>query len=285
MLIPMEKGLSILLKGRLLDLTRPRIMGILNITPDSFFEGSRVQSTDAAVSRVASMLKEGADIIDLGGFSSRPGALLPSEAEELNRLLPIVKELTNQFPEVTFSIDTMRAAVAERLLEMGVSMINDISGGDFDKNMIPFVAKNSVPYICMHMRGIPENMQQFAIYDDVVKEVFIWALNRKRKLIDFGVKDIIFDPGFGFSKNIEQNFKILRDLSAFRILECPILVGLSRKSMIYKTLKVNPEQALNGTTAVHMIALMNGANILRVHDVREAKEVVEIYLKSISVSD
>ena len=271
------QNLSINTKLGLLDFKEPRLMGILNITPDSFYSGSRFTDLDAAISKTAQMLEEGADIIDIGGFSSRPGSILPSIEDERRRLAPVVKELTLQFPHKIFSIDTMRMEIAETMLSLGVSIINDISGGDFDKEMIPFIAGNSVPYVCMHMQGTPYNMQQLAQYEDVVKDVFVWAMNKKKKLSAAGIKDVIIDPGFGFSKTVHHNYQLLNNLSVFRMTDCPVLVGISRKSMLYKVLEVSPEESLNATTAVHMVALMQGANILRVHDIKEAKEVVKIF--------
>jgi dihydropteroate synthase len=262
-------------KGNIIDLSSPKVMGILNITPDSFYEGSRYALNDA-VKTAGEMLSAGAAIIDIGGMSSRPGAQIPDAAEELSRVLPVVEALISTYPGMIISIDTMRASVASACLEVGASIINDISGGIFDSEIIEVAAQKNAPYIAMHMRGTPETMQQNTNYEDVVLELLKYFSERIHYYHSRGLYDVIIDPGIGFSKTIQQNFTIIKNLSAIRILKKPILIGVSRKSVIYKTLNLSPEDALNGTTVLHTIALMGGANILRVHDVKEATEAVRL---------
>jgi len=252
-------------------------MGIINVTPDSFYEGSRCDDADAVFRQTERMLKDGADIIDIGAQSTRPQATLLSMEEELSRLAGIVDVVTDKFPEAVFSIDTFYSKVAEICVAAGAAIINDVSGGQMDPNMIQAVAKLSVPYVCMHMRGTPQTMQQLNDYDDVTKSVIDYFIVKTDECNKAGINDVIIDPGFGFSKNISQNFQLLNNLDKLKMLDRPILVGLSRKSTIYKTLGVTAEQALNGTTVLNTVALMKGASILRVHDVKEAKECVTLY--------
>jgi dihydropteroate synthase len=266
--------------GRLLDLEIPRVMGILNITPDSFYSGSRYNTDDEILKAASNMLEEGADILDVGGYSSRPGAEDISEEEERNRVIRVIKLINREHPEAIISIDTFRAEIAqEAILECGASIINDISGGVADINMFSVVRSLNVPYIMMHMKGDPRTMQKNALYDDIVADILIWFGERIFKLRSAGVKDIIIDPGFGFGKTIEHNFELLRRLSDFSIAGLPVLVGISRKSMIWKTLDIDVEGALNGTTAINAIALYNGADILRVHDVKEAVQTIKLINK------
>ncbi|NOT75669.1 MAG: dihydropteroate synthase [Cyclobacteriaceae bacterium] len=251
-------------------------MGILNITPDSFYDGGKFADQNTILNQVRKMLEEGADFIDVGGYSSRPGAKNISVEEELGRVVPVIELITKNFPEAILSIDTFRSEVARKSIEAGASMINDISGGELDPKMFETVASLKVPYILMHMRGTPETMLTLTEYEDIIKEMVLYFQTKIRQLHLMGVKDIIIDPGFGFAKTIDQNFKILQHLNYFRILGQPILAGLSRKSMIWRTLETSSENALNGTTALNSIALVNGANILRVHDVKEAVECARL---------
>ena len=261
--------------GRLLDLEIPKVMGILNITPDSFYSGSRYNTDDEILKEATRMLEDGADILDVGGYSSRPGAKDISTEEESNRVLRVIKMISREFPKAIISVDTFRAEIArEAIVECGASIINDISGGDADINMFQVVRSLNVPYIMMHMKGDPRTMQNKPVYDDIVADILKWFGERIFKLKSAGVKDIIIDPGFGFGKTIEHNFELLRRLGDFSIAGLPVLVGISRKSMIWKTLNIDAEEALNGTTAINAIALLNGADILRVHDVKEAVQTV-----------
>ncbi len=264
-------------KGRLIDLTEPKVMGILNVTPDSFFDGGRYDFQDAAMKQVEKMLSEGAFFIDVGGMSSRPGAAVIDEKEELGRVLPVVEAISKNFPETIISIDTWRAGVAKACVEAGATIVNDISAGRLDESLLETVAKLEVPYILMHMQGTPQNMQANPDYDDVLLEVLDFFIQKVEKLREFGIKDIILDPGFGFGKTIEHNFTLLKNLHAFRILELPILAGLSRKSMIYKLLDIQPTEALPATEALHMVALQQGAKIIRAHDVKEAVHVIQLW--------
>ena len=267
-------------QGQLLDLARPRIMGILNITPDSFFDGGRYQTEKALLIQVEKMLSEGADIIDIGGMSSRPGAKLIPVDEELNRVLPAVKIILKEHPKTIISIDTVRGEVARQTIEAGAAMVNDISAGTIDPEMFKIVGAINCPYILMHIQGIPENMQKSINYDGhVVTSVLDFLIEKMGELRALNVKDIVIDPGFGFGKTIDHNYELLKNLSSFRILEVPILVGLSRKSMIHKLLDITAETALNGTTALHFAALENNAKILRVHDVLEARETLTLWEK------
>jgi len=255
-------------------------MGILNLTPDSFFDGGRYQTEKALLTQVEKMLSEGADIIDIGGMSSRPGAKLIPIEEELGRVLPAIKTILKEFSNCILSIDTVRSEVARQTIGVGASIINDISAGTIDEKMFETVGEINCPYILMHMKGIPENMQASTSYEgQVVTTVLDFLIEKMGQLRALEVKDIVIDPGFGFGKTIDQNFELLKNLASFRILEVPILVGLSRKSMIHKLLKIKPEAALNGTTALHFAALENKAKILRVHDVLEAKQTLQLWEK------
>jgi dihydropteroate synthase len=264
-------------KGTLLDLSVPKVMGILNVTPDSFFDGGKFTEEKQIIRRVKKMLDEGADIVDVGAVSTRPGAKDVSEKEELKRLIPTIQILLKKFPDAIISVDTVRSTVARKAVEAGASIINDVSGGSCDKKMFATAGELKVPYVLMHMQGTPQTMQKNPVYKNVVKELIIYFAKKIAQLKDCGVLDVIIDPGFGFGKTVEHNFDILRNLSLFKMLDCPILAGISRKSMINKVLRTSPAHALNGTTALNTVALMNGANILRVHDVKEAKETVQLY--------
>lgn len=263
-------------KGTLIDLSTPKVMGIVNVTPDSFFDGGKLTNSDEIVGQVEKMLHDGATFIDLGGYSSKPGAEFVSETEELNRVIPIVKLLVEKFPDILLSIDTFRSEVAKQAVENGAVIINDISAGLLDENMLETVAKLQVPYIMMHMKGTPKTMQSLANYDDLLKEINFYFSERVAKARSFGLNDIVIDPGFGFAKTIEHNYELLQNLELLQFHDLPILAGISRKSMIYRTLDSKPEDALNGTTFLHAFCLQKGANILRVHDVKEAVECVKL---------
>ena len=273
----MFKG-TININGQLLDLSTPKVMGIVNLTPDSFFEGSRAQTDVQVAERVRQLLSEGADMLDVGAYSSRPGAdNLPVE-EEMRRLREGLSALRKEAPDAIVSVDTFRADVAKMCIEeYGVSIINDIAGGELDSNMFATIARAHVPYIIMHMQGTPQNMQQAPHYEDVLKEVMLHLADKVKTLQDMKVNDIILDPGFGFGKTQAHNFELLAHLNEFDIFQLPLLVGVSRKSMVYKTLEITPAEALNGTTVLHTIALSKGANILRVHDVKEAVETIRLW--------
>ena len=251
-------------------------MGILNLTPDSFFDGGRYRDEKMILEKTGQMLKDGATFIDIGAYSSRPGAVHVPVDEELQRIVPIVDLILKEFPQALLSIDTFRAKVANDCLEMGAAMINDISAGKMDVDMLPTVANHRVPYIMMHMKGSPQTMQQETSYDDLMKDILFYFSERVAAARALKINDIIIDPGFGFAKTTEQNYELLHKLDLFQILELPILAGLSRKSMIYKVLGTNAQGALNGTTALNMVALNRGANILRVHDVKEAVECIKL---------
>ncbi|MEZ4853996.1 dihydropteroate synthase [Flavobacterium sp.] len=266
-------------KGNLIDLSTPKVMGILNCTPDSFYDGGMYKSELAILAQVEKMLVEGATFIDIGAYSSRPGAAFVSEEEELNRLLPVVDLILREFSSVLLSIDTFRSKVAKKAIENGATIINDISAGMLDDKMLKTVAQLKVPYVMMHMRGTPKTMQLLTNYDDVIKEMLYYFSERISQAKSFGINDIIIDPGFGFAKTIAQNYEVLQKMNYFTSLELPILVGVSRKSMIYKVLENSPENALNGTTVLNTVALQNGASILRVHDVKEAVECVKLVKK------
>ena len=255
---------------------KPLVMGILNLTPDSFFDGNRYNTEDDAVKRVAQMLEEGANVIDMGAFSSRPGAALVSYDEERRRLMPVLKAVVKQFPDVVISIDTYRHQIAKEVVGEGAHMINDISGGNLDKQMFQTIAGLQVPYIMMHMKGTPENMQNQTDYTDVVKDIKAFFRLKIKQLNNLGFDKIILDPGFGFGKTLEQNYEILNRLDEFQELNYQVLVGMSRKSMLYKLLNITPAEALNATSVVNTIALLKGAKILRVHDVKQAVETVNI---------
>lgn len=264
-------------KGKLIDLSTPKVMGILNVTPDSFFDGGKYKDETEILNQVETMLKDGATFIDIGGYSSRPNADDVSEAEELNRVVPVVELILTHFPKTLISIDTFRSEVAKQSIEAGAALINDISAGKLDDNMLSTIGKLAVPYIMMHMKGNPKTMQQQTQYGDLTKEVMAYFAERIAVAHREKINDIIIDPGFGFAKTTAQNFELLNKLELLQLTEKPILAGISRKSMIYKTLKSNSENALNGTTALHMVALEKGAKILRVHDVKEAMECVTLY--------
>lgn len=264
-------------KGRLLSLEKPIVMGIINATPDSFFTGNRKTETNAAIDMVGRMLEQGAAMIDIGGQSTHPSSTLLEANEELERVQPILESLVKSFPEIIVSVDTFYAKVARAAIAAGASIINDISGGNLDADMIPTVgAMGNVPYVCMHMRGTPQTMKTLTQYENITREVLDFFIQKIEECRLAGIKDLIVDPGFGFAKNQQQNYELMRHLTDFRILDKPILVGISRKGMIYHPLGTNGEQALNGTTVVNTIALLNGANILRVHDVKEAREAIEL---------
>ena len=264
-------------KGRLVTIDRPLVMGIVNLTPDSFFEGSRSQSESALVDLVQKHLQGGATFIDLGAQSTRPGSDRISAGEEWERLKPALDLMANRFADAIVSVDTFYASVAEKAIAAGARIINDVSGGMMDPDMLPFLGSVDVPFVCMHMRGTPQTMTESLVYDDLVKEVLDIFIMQVERCREAGINDVIIDPGFGFSKAGLQNFLLLKQMGSLGILERPILVGLSRKSTVYKTLGVSANEALNGTTAVHMLALQNGASILRVHDAREANEAVTIF--------
>ncbi|HKJ05984.1 MAG TPA: dihydropteroate synthase [Flavobacteriaceae bacterium] len=267
---------SINCKGNLIDFTTPKVMGILNVTPDSFFDGGKFQNEKSILLHVENMLSEGATFIDVGAYSSRPGAKHISEKEELDRILPIVTLLVKKFPEILLSIDTFRSEIAKQCIEAGACLINDIAAGSMDENMFKTVAKLQVPYILMHMQGTPQNMQANPTYKNVTTEVIYYFSEKLAKLRALGVNDLIIDVGFGFGKTTAHNFELLKNLSFFKSLDVPILAGLSRKSMLYKTLNNTQNEALNATTSANTIALLKGANILRVHDVKEAVEAIKI---------
>ena len=263
--------------GNLINLDEPKILGILNLTPDSFYDGGKLKNEQDIVTKVEKMLFDGADFIDLGGYSSRPGAVDISEEEEINRVAPIVTLLKNKFPSILISIDTFRSNVAKVCLDNGAAIINDISAGNLDKNMLKTVAKYKVPYIMMHMKGTPQSMKSLTEYKNITQEVIFYFSERIAQARSLGINDIIIDAGFGFAKNTEQNFELLNNLELLKVLDAPILTGISRKSMIYKTLNSSATEALNGTSALHMIALQKGSKILRVHDVKEAKECILLH--------
>jgi dihydropteroate synthase len=266
-------------KGNLVDLSTPKIMGILNCTPDSFFDGGKYKSEKEIINQIEKMLFEGASFIDVGAYSSKPGADFVSETEETNRLLPVIDLILKHFPKTLLSVDTFRSTVAKKAIENGAALINDISAGTLDPNMMSTVANLQVPYIMMHLKGTPQTMHNFTNYDNVVKEILFYFSEKTNLAKKNGINDIIVDPGFGFAKTLEQNFEILEKLALFQTLEYPLLVGVSRKSMVYKTLETDAQNSLNGTTALHAIALQKGAKILRVHDVKEAVECVKLMEK------
>jgi dihydropteroate synthase len=275
-LFPVKKTLR--LKGKLHYFSFPWIMGIINITPDSFFSASRTFGKEKDILNIAAdMLDNGADILDIGGYSSRPKAVHISLEEELKRVIPVITSIKQAFPKAVLSVDTFRHQVAEQAVLAGAEIVNDISGGQLDEQMITAVGKLNVPFICMHMRGNPGNMQELTAYDNLEKEIVDYFSIQMKKCREAGIKDVILDLGFGFAKNLDQNYHLFKNLSHFNLFGTPILVGISRKSMIYKPLGGGPENALNGTTALNMAALLNGATILRVHDVKEAKETIKLY--------
>ena len=263
--------------GRLMDLSEPQVMGILNVTPDSFYAGSRAETEQDIIRRLHQIMDEGASIVDIGGYSSRPGAQEVSAEEEMERLRMGLKLIRKHRPDAVVSVDTFRADVAKMCAEeYGVAIINDISAGQMDEKMFPTIARLGIPYIIMHMKGTPQDMQVNPQYGHFLKEVFYYFSEKVQRLRDLGVKDIIIDPGFGFGKTLEHNYELMNHLEEFSLFELPLLVGVSRKSMIYKLLDITPQEALNGTTVLNTVALLKGANILRVHDVKEAVETVRI---------
>jgi dihydropteroate synthase len=271
-------------KGQLIDLTTPKVMGILNVTPNSFFDGGKYKpgasGESEMLSKVGKMLSDGATFIDIGGYSSKPNADFVTEEEECDRIVPVVQSVLKHYPEAVLSIDTFRSGVATACIENGAAIINDISAGDLDDNMLEVVAKYNVPYIMMHMRGTPQTMQSMTNYDDIVKEMLFYFSERIHQARSLGINDLIIDPGFGFAKTIDQNYEVLQKIELFDILELPLLVGFSRKSMITKFLDISSKEALNGTTVLNTMALMKGAKILRVHDVKEAVESVALFNKT-----
>ena len=269
-------------EGKLVSLSHPVVMGILNMTPDSFYEGSRIRGTEALLRQAESMLQEGAAILDIGGYSTRPEAPEVTAEEERIRVIPAIRALRQAFPDCLISVDTFRAAIAREAVEAGADMINDVSGGELDDMMFETAGKLQVPYILMHMRGTPQTMPQFTQYEDIMLELVQFFEPRIVQLQAAGVRDVILDPGFGFAKTIDQNFEVLRHLGDLRLLGLPVLAGLSRKSMTYKTLEIPATEALAGTIALNTIALMHGASILRVHDVKEAVQTIKLFKKSIT---
>ncbi len=272
-----NKHITLNCNGQLLSLHQPIVMGIINATPDSFYEGSRISGVDEALHRAEQQLEEGAAILDIGGMSSRPGAQVITVEEELSRIVPIISSIKKKFPEAIISVDTVHAEVARAGVMEGAGLINDISAGRIDAGLYNSVAELGVPYVLMHMQGRPENMQLAPSYDNILEEVLNFLTLEVGKLRQLGVKDIIIDPGFGFGKTIEDNYRILKSLHVFQVLGLPILSGLSRKSMIYKLLEIEAGEALNGTSALHMVALQQGSSILRTHDVKAANEVIKLW--------
>ena len=264
------------LNGKIIDLNTPAIMGILNLTPDSFYDGGRLAREDQILGQSENFLNAGVDILDIGGYSTRPGAKDISPEEEWQRLVPALGIISKNLPEIPVSVDTFRADIARQSMEYGASMINDVSGGTLDSKMYDTISELQVPYVLMHMKGTPRTMQSGTQYDDVIREVLTELEKKLSNLTNRGVNDVILDVGFGFAKTVDQNYELLRRLDAFKIFDIPLLVGISRKSMIWKLLDITPEETLNGTTALHMVALIKGASILRVHDVKEAKQVVDL---------
>ena len=262
---------------KLIDLTYPLVMGIINVTPDSFYEGSRVGNNAILLSRIQTFISQGVDIVDIGAVSTRPGADEVSEAVELERIENAVLLIVQHFPDLIISVDTFRSSVARKAVKCGAHIINDVSGGSLDSEMFNTIAALNVPYILMHSRGTSKNMQELTNYENVTMDVVRELSEKLNQLRKLGVKDVIIDPGFGFAKTLEQNYKLLDEMDYFKVLGCPVLAGISRKSMIYNVLNSSSKEALNGTTALNMVALMKGAKILRVHDVKEAKEVVMLF--------
>lgn len=265
-------------RGKIINLSTPKVMGILNISPDSFYDGGKFLTTQQLLKQAESMLHEGADIIDVGAVSTRPGAAIATAEEEQKRLIPAFRDLVREFPGAIWSIDTYHADTARKVYDEGAHIINDISAGAFDKEMFPTIASLQVPYIIMHIKGHPANMQENPIYNDLIQDVVAYFAEKLYQLQQLGVHDVVIDPGFGFGKTLEQNYHLLRELDFFRLFERPILAGISRKSMINKVLHTTPKDALNGTTVLNTLALERGASILRVHDVREARQAVDLVL-------
>lgn len=274
-----QQKLTLNVRGSILDLSKPKIMGILNLTPDSFYDGGRNNSSENALIKTEELLAEGASILDLGAYSTRPGAEHISEETEYERLIPVVKKIAKKFPQALLSIDTFRSGIAKAAIGEGAHLINDISAGEMDENMFQTIAALKVPYILMHMRGTPKTMNNLTNYGDLLSELTTYFSKKITELHDLGVQDLIVDPGFGFAKTLDQNYELLSNLGVLKTLGYPILAALSRKSMIYKLLDTDAEHALNGTTVANTIALINGANILRVHDVSEAIEAVKMVEK------
>jgi dihydropteroate synthase len=268
-------------KGELIDLSIPKVMGILNVTPNSFFDGGKYKNEDEIISQTDKMLSEGASFIDIGAYSSKPSAEFVSEQEEIDRIIPVIELILKHFPKALLSIDTFRAEVAKVSIESGAAIINDIAAGELDDKMFEVIAKYNVPYIMMHMRGNPQTMQSLTEYKDIVKEILFYFSEKVQQARALGINDLILDPGFGFAKTTDQNYKVMQKMELFNLLELPVLAGISRKSMIYKTLNIAPQEALNGTTFLNTIALTKGAKILRVHDVKEAVECVTLFNKII----
>ncbi len=267
---------SINCRGKLIDLTFPKVMGILNLTPDSFYDGGKYKSETDVLNQIEKMLGEGATFIDIGAYSSRPGAKYITEDQELTRIIPVLELIMDKFPDILISIDTFRSKVVENCILLGASMINDISAGSLDKKMFQTIAKLQVPYILMHMKGSPQNMQTNTNYDDLLKDIIYFFSKKINKLTSLGINDLIIDVGFGFSKTMDQNYELLQKLNLFKLFELPVLTGISRKSMLHKFLEITPSEALNATTVANTIALQQGTNILRVHDVKQAIETIKI---------
>ncbi|WP_421812614.1 dihydropteroate synthase [Flagellimonas sp.] len=263
-------------KGELVDLTSPKVMGILNLTPDSFFDGGKYKDESSILTQVEYMLDQGAAFIDMGAYSSRPGAEHVPEDEELQRMIPVIDLILKNFPDTLISVDTFRSEVAAESIEHGAAIINDIAAGNLDKNMFATIAKHQVPYIMMHMKGTPQSMQKEATYDNLINDLRFYFSEKIQEATSKKINDVIIDPGFGFAKTTAQNYTLLHHLDMFQTLGLPILIGLSRKSMVYKILESSPQEALNGTTALHTVALLKGANIIRAHDVKEASECVKL---------
>ncbi len=274
---PFLKKSTLSCRGKLVDISSPLVMGILNITPDSFFDGNRYTVEAKINARVAVMISEGVDIIDVGGVSTRPKSNQISEKEELKRVLPVIEMIATSFPDILISVDTYRASIAKTCVKQGAHLVNDISAGNFDASMFQTVAQLGVPYCMMHQKGSFEEMHKAFTYQNLLKEMIVYFAKKIEVLRSHGLNDVLIDPGFGFSKNVEQNFHLLKNLSLLQILEVPILIGISRKSMINKILNTKPEEALNGSTVLHTLALQNGASILRVHDVKQAKQAIQLF--------
>ncbi|MGA0031121.1 MAG: dihydropteroate synthase [Flavobacteriaceae bacterium] len=269
--------MTITLNQQLLDLSTPRVMAIMNLTPDSFYDGGQLKNHEQLLAKVQQFIDEGASIIDLGGYSTRPGAVNISVEEEMSRVVPVVQLIREHFKDIPLSVDTFRSQVARSALEQGASMVNDVSGATADDLMLDLISEYQVPYVGMHMRGTPQTMSTLTDYQDIVFEIRYFFSTLAEKAAKRNINDLIIDPGLGFAKTIAQNFHLLYHLEAFKLLDLPVLIGLSRKSMIYKTLNTTPENALNGSSALHMAALERGAHLLRVHDVKEAQECIKLY--------
>ena len=265
--------------GKLIDLSTPKVMGILNCTPNSFYDGGKFKTDVEFLSQTEKMLSEGATFIDIGAYSSKPNAAFVSETDEIGRIVPVIQSILKQFPATNISVDTFRSAVAEITIENGAAIINDISAGNLDAKMFEIVAKHNVPYIMMHMRGNPQTMQSLTDYENIIKDMVFYFSEKIALARSFGINDLIVDPGFGFAKKLDQNFEILKNLELFQMLDVPMLIGVSRKSMIYNTLETSTTNALNGTTCLNTVGLLKGAKILRVHDVKEALECVTLFEK------